>query len=324
MRLWKNVLVHLDAQRETPRALERSLRVAEAFCGRVIAFDCVEPGRGAPPSSHSTLRGDALELATATRIESLREELALLGAQVPVEAVVGEGSAGRALLGCARRSEADLIVKATSATDVRHRTASGRAAVHLLRDSPIPVWLHAGRPRGGPVVAVVDLSMTSPERKRLDQHVMLAASRLALLEHAELHVVCIADRARDRLFASFLRPAQHRLYLSEHRSDLRQSLEKLVAELGARPVPHLVEGEAEDALHGIVSELGADVVVLGRDSAHSRGGLPGGAELAECLLYRSERSVLLVAPEPASRRSRAWPPQREAGRATRVSAVGQT
>jgi len=231
--------------------------------------------------------------------------------------------AGRALLGCATRSEADLIVKATSATDVRHRTASGRAAVHLLRDSHIPVWLHASRPRGGPVVALVNLSVTDADRQKLDEHVVLAASRLSLLENTELHVVCIADSARDRLYASLLRPAQHRRYLSDHRNALRRSLESLVAELGARPVPHLVEGEAEDALHGIVSELGAEVVVLGRDSAHSRGALPGGAELAECLLYRSERSVLLVAPEHGSPRSRATPRKRQAEWQNRLSAVGQ-
>jgi len=248
-----------------------------------------------------------VEFAAAARAEQLREQLAALELRVPVEAMVGRGAPGRALLGCAARSETDLIVKATSAADVRQMTVSGAAALHLLRASPVPVWLYAPPVRrSGRVVAVVNLSGMASERDQLDEHVMLAAARLSLLEPAELHVVCVADRARDRLYESILRPAQYRRHLAKDRGELRRSLADLTTRLGPRSVPHLVEGNAVEALEKIVLELEADVVTLGRHDAGARTGMLG-VYFAERLFCRIDRSVLLVTPERGSVRARANP-----------------
>ena len=243
MKLWRNVLVHVDGNVGTPDALEQSRRLAETFGGRVI------------------------------------------------EAPGEEDTPGRALLHCAARRGSDLIVKATSAADVRQMTVSGAAALHLLRTSPVPVLLHAPPARrSGRVIAAVNLSGTAPEGKKLDEHVVLAAARLSRLEPAELHVVCVADSARDRLYESILQPAQYRRYLAEDRDDLRRSLASLTARLGPRSVPHLVEGNAVDALETIALELEADAVTLGRDDTDA--GI--GGHFAERLFCRIDRSVLLV------------------------------
>ncbi|HEY3497114.1 MAG TPA: hypothetical protein VGK73_20590 [Polyangiaceae bacterium] len=243
MKLWRNVLVHVDDNLGTPDGLENSRLLAEAFGGRVFE----SPGE--------------------------------------------EGTPGRALLRCAARSGSDLIVKATSAADVRQMTVSGAAALHLLRTSPVPVLLHAPPARrSGRIIAAVNLSGTTPESKKLDEQVVLAAAQLSRLESAELHVVCVADRARDRLYESILHPAQYRRYLAEDRDDLRRSLAALTARLGPRSVPHLVEGNAVDALGTIAIELEADAVTLGRADADA--GV--GGYFAERLFCRIDRSVLLV------------------------------
>jgi hypothetical protein len=303
MKPWRNVLVHVDGK-EAPAALEKSLLVAEAFGGRVIVFDSIEPAAGALPFHFPTLRTDHLvKFAAAARTEELRAELAALEHRVPVEATVGRGEPGRALLGCAARRGTDLIVKATSAGDVRQMTASGTAALHLLRASQVPVWLYAPPARrSGRVVAAVNFSGTASERKKLNEQVVLAAARLSLLEPAELHVVCVADRARDRLYESILRPAEYRRYLAKDRDDLRRSLTDLTTRLGRRAVPHLVEGNAVGTLEKIVLDLEADAVTLGREDADVRAGVFGGY-FAERLFSRIDRSVLLVAAERGAARS---------------------
>lgn len=308
MNLWKNVLVHVDGRPETAEALAKSLLVAEAFCGRVIAFDSIEPASRPLPFPYPTLRVDhLLKFAADARTEELRGELARRKARVPVEAMVGNGAPGHALLGCAAESDCDLIVKATSAADVQRMTGSGSAALHLLRASQVPVWLYAPPARrSGRVVAAVNLSGMSSERALLNEHVVLAAARLALVEAAELHVVCVADSARDRLYQGILRPAQYRRYLTKDRAELRRSLQELTHRFGARTVPHLVEGNALDALDTIVRELDADLVTVGRRDADPCASMFG-TYFSERLFCRVARSVLLVTPQPGLAHSRANP-----------------
>jgi hypothetical protein len=316
MKPWRNVLVHADGRLDTP-ALEKSLRVAEAFGGRVIAFDSIEAGGEPLPFHLPTLRVDHLvEFAAAARTEQLREELAAVEPRVPIEAVVGRGALGRALLGCAAQRDTDLIVKAASAEDARHMTASGAAALHLLRASQVPVWVYAPtRRRSGRVVAAVNLSRSASasRREQLNEHVALAAARLSLLEPAELHVVCVADLTRDRLYESILQPAQYRRYLAEDRGDLRQSLAELSTRLGPRSVPHLVEGNSLEALEKLVRELEADVVTLGRDDSTTQAGMFG-VYFAERLFCRINRSVLLVPPAAGSLRASLDPSVWHAGK----------
>ncbi len=307
MKLWRNVLVHVDGKPETPAAFEKSLRVAEAFGGRVIAFDSIEPASGPLPFHFPSLRVDhLLKFAEDARAEQLREELAARDLQVPVEAMVANGAPGQAMLGCAARNDADLILKATSAADVRQMTVSGTAALHLLRASHVPVWLYApSARRSGRVVAAVNLSGMA-ENEELNEHVVLAGAWLALLEGAELHVVCVADNARDRLYKSILRPAQYRRYLSKDRGQLERALTDLTNRLGPRSVPHLVEGDALEALPKFALELDADAVILGRRDADPCASMFG-TYFAERLFCRTDRSVLLVASGSRLARSRMNP-----------------
>ena len=85
MKPWRNVLVHLDGKPSTTEALEKSVLVAEAFGGRVLAFDSVERAPFAPLFA-STENERSLEIAAAIRAEQLREALAGCAERVPVEA----------------------------------------------------------------------------------------------------------------------------------------------------------------------------------------------------------------------------------------------
>lgn len=295
MKLWRNVLVHVDDRPAATHALEKSVLVAQAFGGHVLAFDAVEPIAPALPF-HLRAPGVDHELAAsaAARAEQLRETIANLRRRVPIAALVGEGRPGRALLRCAALRETDLIIKAASGADVRRMNACGTTALHLLRGSEVPVWLYAPPARrSGRVVAAVGLPSRRLDGEHLDQQVVLAAARLSGLEDAELHVVCVADRARDRLYENILSAAEYRRYLAKDRAVLRRSLVNLTTLLGPRSVPHLVEGDALEVLAKTVVELDADTLTVGRAYTGARAGMSG-SSFAERLFTRVGSSVLLV------------------------------
>lgn len=297
MKLWKNVLVHVDSRENALEALGNSVRVAEAFNGRVIAFDAVSSSARLLSLQYPTLRTDHLqELARTARTEELRDTVAELELGVPFETIVGRGSPGRALLGYAERN-ADLIVKTVAPADVEDKTARGVVATQLLREAQVPVWLSPpGRPPVRRVVAAVNLWTSQKWRQRLDERVVLAAARLSLVQNAELHVVCIADRLRDDLYRCMLGPEQFKDFLVQDRKELRRALDDLLTRIGPHSVPHLVEGNPLSAIEKIAVEMDADVVVVGRDGGGTDASLRG-ESMAERLFARLNRSLLLVPPD---------------------------
>jgi hypothetical protein len=190
--------------------------------------------------------------------------------------------------------DGDTMIVEARAADVREMTASGVVALQLLRASRSPVWLKAHPAcRGGRIVAAVNLCGAGAAREHLNDLVVRAAARLSRSELAELHVVGVADHSRDRVYESLLSPAQYQDYFSQSRGELQRSLHDLIARLAPYAVPHLVEGNALDALEKLMLELGADIVTLGRDDRDARAEMPG-VYFAEQLFCRIDRSVLVV------------------------------
>ncbi len=302
MKLWRNVLVHADARDAAAQAVDKSLQIAEAFGGRVTLFDAIESAAGNLLFEYPTLRSDhLLDFAAALRAEQLSDNVAVLESQVPIDVLVHKGTPGRALIGCALSTDSDLIVKAVSADDLQQMTSAGKTALHLLRTTPVSTWFCAPASQAArSVVAAVNLSVTGELRRKLNERIVLAAARLASLEGAELHIVCVADAARDRLYESILRPAQYRRFLREDRAELRRRLDEMMQPFGAAAVPHLVEGDALSALTTTVRALGADLVVLGRDGADPLAGVLA-RDFPERFLCRASCSLLLVTPEPTLR-----------------------
>lgn len=298
MKLWRNIVVHADAGQGAADVVNKSVQVAQAFGGRVTLFDAVDSATGDLLFELPTLRGDhVLEFAATLRTEQLSTEIASLEIGVPIDVLVHRGIPGRALVGYALSNDADLIVKAVSAPDLQQMTSAGLTALHLLRKTPIPTWFCApSERRVRCVVAAVNLAPANEPRRTLNERVVVAAARIAALESAELHVVCVADAARDRLYEGILSGAQYRRYLVEDRRGLRRGLTELVARLAPGAHLHLVQGDALEALATKVSELGADLVAVGRDDADPLAGVLA-RDFPERLLCRASCSLLLVTPE---------------------------
>jgi universal stress protein E len=295
MRLWKNVLVHAAPRPESLPTLNKSLLVAETFDGRVTAFDSIDRTSGQLSLDFPTLSLDALlDMAAVTRTEQIREQVARLKPRVPVETRVGKGTAASELLSYAVSTDTDLIIKTAGARDLLEMTTSGAAALHLLRNSPVPVWLNSPATQANRrVLAAVNLRETTTERAELNRRILTSAELVATLENAELHVLCVADTACDRLYRALLSEERFNAYEKNAERELHARLRQLMTTVRRPAFPHLVHGDAADVLERFVHEHEIDLVVL---AGIGRGGLSGvlAEELPEELVCRTDCSVLVL------------------------------
>jgi hypothetical protein len=137
------------------------------------------------------------------------------------------------------------------------------------------------------VLAAVNLASAGT----VNEHVVRAAVRLAALEQAELHILCVADQA--------CRPFQlvARSFPLERGSDereLRRLVDDLVGVGTSARTPHRADPVALQTIEKAVLELEPDFVVLSRDGS-DLGGMPG-TYFVERLFGRVESSMLLLPP----------------------------
>lgn len=295
---WRHVVVYADGREDSAIGLQRALTLAEEARGRVTALDTVD---GLPSRLPAELAALSLDDLVATACGARREELtarvAELGARVPIDVVVRPGVAGLELIRHALRTDADLIVKTALGRDVRRMTTFGSTALHLVRKSPTPVLLQ--NPDYGQyrrVLAAVNLAVDSADRERLARRIVATADQLAKVDAAELHVLYVADAARDRLYRSILSPAQFQTYAHASLRAARELLQRFVSSEAPGALAHLYQGEPADVISGFVRDHKIDLVVMGSLGRSGVAGLLIG-ELAEELLCRVNCSVLTLKPE---------------------------
>ena len=288
MHAWKHVFVHVDTRPHAPYALDKALLVAEAFGGSVTAFDSVSGVEGLPFAFPNVRVDRMLELAAAARSQELREELNRREPRVQVDATVVKGSSADVLLRSAENNQADIILKAVSAADVERRTAAGTAILRVLREAPVPVWLCSPhRRRASRVLSVVNLASA----KRASEHVVHAGARVASLQGAELHVLCV-DRQLSRQVFESKSSTRQRLDLGE--GEIKPFLEALQAPAQLAPPLSAAQAVALHTIEKAVFDLEPDMVVLSRDGSALSG--ISGTHLVERLFCRTECSMLLLPP----------------------------
>lgn len=297
MQVWKHVFVHVDAGPHAPVALGKALSVAEAFDGRVTAFDSVSAAEVSTAVSLTRARNATdrvLDLAVEARTRELRDELGRLAPRVPVQVSVAKGLPGAALLRHAQNNDADLIFKAVSAVDVGEGTSAGAATQRLLREALVPVWLCSPhRRRKNRVLTAVNFATA----ELASENVLRAGARVASLHDAELHVLCVDHQASRRLSELDSRPPLRPLEHDD--AELRRALGAHASPSGAPPpAAQLV---ALETIEKAVFDLEPDIVVLCRDSG-ALSGLPG-THLVERLFCRVECSMLLLPPRQGTRQS---------------------
>lgn len=298
VRPWKNVVVYADRRDDSTVGLQKALAIASASDGSVTAFDCLEEP---PRSLESELSGVALDqlrrAACNRRTAEIVETLSSMAARVPTRVAVRTGMPALELVRHALRTNADIIVKTALGRDVRRLTTFGSLALHLVRKSPIPVWLQNPRtPTSRRVAAAINLGTSSPEQDALSRRILAVARRVAALEGAELHAVYVVDMARERAYRSILTPAQFQVHAETVLRGSRELLERFVESDAPTAIAHLEQGDPKEVLADFVRENGIDLVVMGSVGRSGIAGLLIG-ELAEELLTRVDCSAITIKPE---------------------------
>ncbi len=179
---------------------------------------------------------------------------------------------------------------------------------HLMRKSPVPVWIVRDAeypPRH--VAAAVDVVDTAAEAGELNRRILDLAGTIAVTTGAKLSVLSVWSLPAETMLRSspFLRVSPARLdeAVARMQAGAAAAQGALRARLESRaPSPasvdwRLVKGQPRDAIPNFVHDEGADLLVMG---TVGRTGIPGLliGNTAETVLSRVSCSVLTLKPSP--------------------------
>jgi nucleotide-binding universal stress UspA family protein len=296
------VLVVASGEEETASLLESAVDLAERNGATVTLFDVVEP----LPERRRFLRSsigevDLESLIAETRIGEL-QDLASGTADYPVDVEI---AFGRKFVEVIKRVVArghDLVMVNPEESKRRFGLAGSSSTMHLLRKSPVPVWVDVNRPDQRPNVAVA-LGPIEPDHQHEALNVALLemGSSLAARRGGSLHVIHAWRLEGESLLRS------NRVGASDLRVDAMVDEAHREAAAGVKDlldralkvdvpiVEHLEKGEASDVISSVVERSGAGVVVMG---TLARAGLKGVimGNTAERVLAGIDTSVLAVKP----------------------------
>ncbi|BES69364.1 universal stress protein [Marinobacter nanhaiticus D15-8W] len=267
------------------------------------------PGMVMPPG------GPSADDLAVTRISNARKALiSLLGpdADHDVDIDVRVGTKFMEVIRAVLEDGYDLVIKPAENPDWIERLF-GSDDMHLLRKCPCPVWLMKPQKKTvyETVVAAIDFDPNEVDIDRdeqaLNDQILEFASALALAESAELHLVHVWDAPEAGFISMWTDdPAKAEVSLVEgerarHEAGMDSRIQMLRSCLGEEtydyisPRVHVLMGSPRKAIPSLVSDLGADVLVMG---TVARTGIPGLfiGNTSEAILDQLKCSVLAVKP----------------------------
>lgn len=264
----RSILVYASADDEDFAALTLAASLARssgASLTLVRVLDDVDHGwlRGRRADEASTLR-EILEKHHRGLLEAHAVPTRAAGTEVRIE--LGWGAPWRELLRFVARDGHDLVVKAAEGAVRGRGPYLGSTALHLIRESPCPVWIVGDRTErsGLRVVAAIDVRPDSDVRT-MSGRVIRLAGRIAS-DGGELHCA-FALRPLDDCLASHLSAEDpHGRLRRRVVAGLRCEIEGLVAAAGierGRCRIHVLHGDLSEAIPRLVERHGIDLVVLG-------------------------------------------------------------
>jgi nucleotide-binding universal stress UspA family protein len=245
----------------------------------------------------------ALELESLIA-ESRREELGELSADagLPVSVDVAVGIGFVEIIRRVLTADHDLVM--TTADSPRQSRGLGGApsAMHLLRKSPVPVWVHRrGSDRRRDVAVAVGPFDDDEAHDPMHTVLLELASSLAARRDGELHVIhawrfpgeTMLRRGRTKTS-----PEQVDAFVAEAHRQAEADLAHLLDTVTMPDVPidvHLHKGSAGDVIPALVDQHRPGVLVMG---TLARTGIPGViiGNTAERVLGTVDASILAAKP----------------------------
>lgn len=184
-----------------------------------------------------------------------------------VHPMVLEGDPATAIVEKAHSEGADLIVMATHGYGRFRRFILGSVTAKVLHDADCPVWTGAHMPA---VPAVEQASQQAPIRQ-----VVCAVDLSAHSENVLDWAACLARSFDARLFLIHVIPSLTRAeedyyqlgWCEDLASGAKGQMDGLQQSIGTKAEQLIVAGDVPHTVCAQAEELGADVLVIGRNSA---------------------------------------------------------
>jgi len=228
----------------------------------------------------------------AERLAKLTEAAVADGVSVTTH--VEMGLPAHALLKDVRENGRDMVVVGTRARGAFKRRLLGSTALRMLLQAPVPTWIAREGHHGvfDTVVAPVDFDGVAPT-------ILQLAESFAAEVGATLHVIHVVDYSAEQLLrAGDADDDMISEYHNERRADALRRFDELLEGCLKDPAAahkHLLSGEAAPSILEFVSDVSADLVVLGTVGGRGIDNAFVG-DTAERVLPHLDTSLLIVKP----------------------------
>jgi nucleotide-binding universal stress UspA family protein len=235
-----------------------------------------------------------------------------LSTEVEITSLALQGTTFLEIIRVVMQLKCDLVIKVSEPEKGFTARIFGSTDFRLLRKCPCPVWLlkpdtslsfHS-------ILAAVALE-TFDEDEPLDdlnQQILEMATSLAMKESSELHIVhawkVFGNDLLELPMASFIEEEVQEWMMSQ-RLDIEARFNHVIGLLKKHlkdnnmemlnPQFHLIEGDSEEVIQGMITDNKVDLVVMGTVARSNLAGLLMG-NTAENILNRLSCSVLAVKP----------------------------
>ena len=302
MQRFKNILVHISTDKPLQSKLHAAADIARRNDATLTLFDVVPtlPVRRRI-FNNETSQMDVEEAMAEDRLEKLRSIAAELDA-ARIETSVAHGTGYIEIIRRVLTHNHDLII--TAPDEPRRVSFAGAATtMHLMRKSPVPVWVHsAGSIAAHGVAVAVGPFDTERRDMGLNRTLMQIASSLAAQKEETLHVISAWRLHGESMLRSSRSSFTHQevnQMLSKERTEAQVEIDRLVSEVEPLPVPveiHLAKGVPGQTVTQLVDEIAPTTLVMGTIARTGLSGMIIG-NTAEQVLGRITTSVIAVKPE---------------------------
>ena len=301
----KNDIKSPDIQRAVSLASSNSAKLALAD----VVFEMPFIDRQLKPSLE-------IESFLSSLVEKRLNELKLmareLSTKVEITPMVLQGTPFLEIIRVVMQLKCDLVIKMSEPEKSFTAKIFGSTDFRLLRKCPCPVWLlkpdttfsfHS-------ILAAVSLEAFDEDEDldALNKQILEMATSLAMKESSELHIVhawkVFGDDLLDLPLAGIIEEEIQEWMLSQ-RLDIDARFNHFTGLLNKHlkdnnmemltPQLHLVEGDPEEVIQGMITENKVELVVMGTVARSNLAGLLMG-NTAENILNRLSCSVLAVKP----------------------------
>lgn len=302
MQRFKNILVFASNEDATRSLLHDAADLAQRNDASVTLFDVAEP---LPKRRrfHGT-NGRTLDLQALLE-ENRRTDLERMAEKWTTIPIAVEVTSGIGFVEVIKRAVAhgnDLILAAPDQAPRRLGLAGAATTMHLLRKSPIPVWVSTGSSSLRPDVAVAVGPMDEQApHDPLNTMLLELGSSLAEMRRGSLHVIhAWRLEGESRLRRGRVTPPMEVVdaLVAEAHQEAETGLKLLLDSVPIPNIPvevHLEKGDPAAVILRIADEIRPGVVVMG---TLARTGLPGVimGNNAERVMGTVDASVLAVKP----------------------------